>query len=119
MAIAGAIDLHVGNALKLGDVPQTPVLFRLSDFAFVVNDVELLSGGFDFQVCRGTSSRCVSGSVEVLLALPEGGTIVFFIDSATGKGGFRAANGIWTCAFRDGTCTNEQGHIVTTPVYKL
>ena len=118
MAIAGAIDLYVGNALKLGDLPQTPVLFRLSDFAFVVNDVELVSGGFDFQVCRGTTARCVPGYVEMLLALPEGGTIVFFIDSATGAGGFRAANGIWTCAFRDGMCTDEHGNVVKTPVYK-
>jgi hypothetical protein len=113
------MDLYVGNALKLSDLPQTPVLFRLSDFAFTVNDVELISGGFDFQVCRGTASRCVAGYVEELLALPEGGTIVFFVDSKTGAGGFRAANGIWTCAFRDGTCTDEQGHVVKTPVYKL
>jgi hypothetical protein len=119
MELAGAIDLYVGNALKLSDVPTTPVLFRLSDFAFTVNDVELVSGGFDFQVCRGTASRCVAGYVEMLLALPEGGTIVFFINSATGAGGFRAANGIWTCAFRDGMCTDEQGHVVKTPVYEL
>jgi hypothetical protein len=117
--VTGNINLYVGNALKLGDVPVTPVLFQLADFSLRVNDTELVSGGFDFQVCRGTSSRCVSGFVEVLLELEGGDTIVFFYDPGTATGGFRAANGIWRCAFRDGRCTDDRGQVVMTPVYAL
>jgi hypothetical protein len=119
LRINGQINLHIGNWLHVGDLPTLPVLFRLSDFAFHVDDVEEVSGGFDFQVCRGDVSNCKSGFVEMLLALPSGGSVVFFFDTATKDGGFRAANGIWTCAFLDGTCNDGQGNVVTTPVYSL
>ena len=119
LSINGQIGLYIGNVLRLGDLPTVPVLFQLKDFAFSVNDTELVSGGFDFQVCRGTTSSCKAGFVEMLLELPSGGRIVFFIDPATRSGGFRANNGIWTCAFSEGRCENEQGEVVTTPVFDL
>jgi hypothetical protein len=119
LRIAGAINLYIGNALKVSNLPTTPVLFQLADFAFHVNDTELISGGFDFQVCRGDVSSCKSGFIEMLLDLPSGGTLVFYFDPATKTGGFRAANGIWTCAFLDGRCSDDQGNTITTPVYQL
>jgi hypothetical protein len=119
LRFAGSVNLYIGNALKVSALPTTPVLFQLAGFAFHVNDTELLSGGFDFQVCRGTASHCKPGFVEMLLGLPSGGTLVFFVDPETKAGGFRAANGIWTCAFSDGRCSDEQGNTITTPVYQL
>jgi hypothetical protein len=119
LLINGDINLYIGNALRVDAVPTTPVLFELANFAFAVNDTELVSGGFDFQICRGEASTCRSGFVEMLIAMPSGGTIVVFIDPATHNGGFRAANGIWTCAFREGHCTGEDGTVITTPTYHL
>jgi hypothetical protein len=116
--IDGAVALHIGDNLKLADLPASPILFRLAGFALSVDGAEVLSGGFDFQVCRGETASCVPGNFELLLGLPGDRTLVLFIDLTTKVGGFRAANGRWDCDFLAGSCRSG-GAIVPIPVYQL
>ena len=116
--IDGDLALYVGDNLKLADLPASPILFQLAGFTLWIDDVEALSGGFDFQVCRGEGGSCVPGHFEVLLGLPGERTLVLFIDLATKAGGFRAANGRWDCDFAGGTCRNGAAS-VPIPVYQL
>jgi hypothetical protein len=118
LVIDGDVNLYIGNNLQIDDLPASPILFQLAGFALTIDDSEVLAGGFDFQVCRGTTSTCVPGHFEVLLGLPEEGTLVLFIDLATRRGGFRAANGQWTCDFLAGTCS-DGNRTVTFPGYQL
>ena len=118
LAIDGGVALHVGDNLKLEDLPASPVLFQLAGFALAIDGTERLAGGFDFQVCRGDTSSCVPGNFELLLGLPGERTLVLFIDLADKSGGFRAANGRWDCDFLAGTCQSG-GATVTIPVYQL
>ncbi|HWO18286.1 MAG TPA: hypothetical protein VNO30_05905 [Kofleriaceae bacterium] len=118
LVVEGGIALHIGDNLKLSDLPASPVLFQLAGFALSVDGTERVAGGFDFQVCRGDAASCVPGNFELLLGLPGERTLVFFIDLADKSGGFRAANGRWDCDFLAGTCQSG-GATVTIPVYQL
>jgi hypothetical protein len=118
LVIDGDVALHIGDNLKLADLPASPILFRLAGFALTVDGAEVLSGGFDFQVCRGETSSCVPGNFELLLGLPGDRTLVLFLDLETKVGGFRAANGRWDCDFPAGTCQSG-GATVPIPVYQL
>jgi hypothetical protein len=106
LAIDGEVRLHIGTNLQLDDLGGSPVLFELAGFAFAVDGREVVSGGFDFQVCRGTASTCVPGHVEVLIGLPSGSTIVLFIDLAGKVGGFRSGRASGSaCAWASATAT--------------
>jgi hypothetical protein len=118
LVIDAGVALHIGDNLKLADLPASPILFRLDGLALSVDGTERLAGGLDFQVCRGETASCVSGNFEVLLGLPGERTLVLFIDLADRSGGFRAANGRWDCDFLAGTCQSG-GATVTIPVYQL
>jgi len=119
MQVAGDVHLFVGEGTDIGDLTSTTFLFELANFEFDVNGTNLISGGFDFEVCRGETTACVPGHVGVLLALGDGTTLVFFIDLTTKTGGFRAADGVWTCDFTNDVCTNESGAVATIPEYQL
>ncbi len=119
LAINGAIRFHIGENLKLAQVSGSPVLFQLADFALDVDGTRIVDGGFDFQVCRGTTSNCVPGNIEVLLGLSSGTSLVFYVDLVKKTGGFRGANGIWTCDFAASRCTDANGSVVMTPVFDL
>lgn len=117
--IAGDVHLFVGDQLKLTEIGSRPMLFELANFALAVDDVQVLSGGFDFQLCRGNDGSCVADSFELLVGLDRGASLIFFINLATKSGGFRAANGVWTCDFAAATCSDGAGGVVTTPPYQL
>lgn len=119
LTINGAVNLYVGENLKLAQIANSPVIFQLADFAFWVNGSEVVAGGFDFQVCRGTATPCIPGHFEILLGLAAGSTLVFFIDLANKTGGFRGANGVWRCDFPAGRCSDGAGGVVTAPGYQL
>ncbi len=119
LALAGQMALSVGDNLKLAELNEpTPVLFDLSGFSFRVNDVEVVSGGFDFQVCRGEQTHCAPGHLEVLVSLTSG-TLVWFFAPSDGGFGFRAANGRWTCDAGAATCSDGAGATVAIPEYEL
>ncbi|HEU0035684.1 MAG TPA: hypothetical protein VFQ53_33965 [Kofleriaceae bacterium] len=119
LVVDGQVNLYIGDNLTVDQLGGSPILFQLDDFALQANGSNVIDGGFDFQLCRGTTSSCVPGHFELLLGLPSGHTIVFFIDLASKAGGFRAANGVWTCDFLAGSCANASGATVTIPEYQL
>ena len=116
--IRGGINLYIGPR-PVTSVREVPLLVAVDDFRLDRDGVEVLSGGFDFQVCRGSTPRCVSGAFELLLGLASGRSLIFFIDPATKTGGFRAANGVWRCDFMTGTCDDGAGGAVMIPAYQL
>jgi hypothetical protein len=119
MEVAGDVNLFVGVGTGITELAATTFLFQLANFSFLVNDVERISGGFDFEVCRGEQTACVPGHVGMLFTLGSGSTLIFFVDLTTKTGGFRAADGVWTCNFPTGECTSDQGGMVTIPAYQL
>jgi hypothetical protein len=118
LSIAGDVHLFIGDNVKVDTVPTTPILFELASFGFDVDGTNIVSGGFDFQVCRGSATACVPNHLETLFGVPSGGTLVLFFDLSTKRGGFRAHNGVWTCEFTAGTCTDGT-NTITIPVYSL
>jgi hypothetical protein len=119
MEVAGDINLYIGEGTTITELLSTTFIFQLASFAFRVDDTDVISGGFDFELCRGETTTCVPGHFGILLTLGSGTTLVFFVDLNTKTGGFRAADGVWTCNFLSGECTNEQGGMVTFPAYQL
>lgn len=119
MNVAGDVHLFVGEGTQIADLAATTFVFELESFTFEANDTPLISGGFDFEVCRGEATTCVPGHFGMLLTLGSGTTLVAFIDLVTKTGGFRAANGVWTCNFLTGECSDPQGAMVTFPAYQL
>ncbi len=118
LSIEGAINLYIGESLTIDKLGTSPILFQLDGFALDSGTTRVVDGGFDFQVCRGTESNCVENNFEVLLGLSTG-TLVFFVDLGTKTGGFRGANGRWSCDFAASRCTNTAGDVVMTPMYDL
>lgn len=116
--LAGELNVSFGKAIKLAELATTPLLFDLRDFRLAVGGVEVLNGGLDFQLCRGDATTCVPDAFELLIGLPGDTSLVFFIELATKTGGFRAANGVWTCDFVNGTCTDGTNTVVI-PGYQL
>lgn len=119
MQVAGDVHLYVGEGTGVTDLASTTFLFELANFAFEVDGTTEISGGFDFEVCRGETTACVPGHVGVLLTLASGTTLVVFVDLNTKTGGFRAADGVWTCDFGNGECTSETGAKVAFTGYQL
>jgi hypothetical protein len=119
MEVAGDVHLFVGEGTGITELASTTFLFELASFSFAVDGTEVITGGFDFEICRGETTACVPGHVGILLTLGSGTTLVFFVDLTTKTGGFRAADGVWTCNFLSGECTDDQGGTVTFPAYQL
>ena len=101
--LKGALESHVGNSVQFDSFGASPVVLSFRGEATL--DDEVLDTGL------GLDLRWLPDAGGLELRIPVGEEHLIYFQSALAQG-FRAADGVWTCAFEQQRCERDDGTVI-------